>query len=106
MRGLLIHHCNGDNHADEPVTMHSEATLDDVLTDILATRSRTRPRCTCRGCRPPNAGARGTCCGSRALTCWNQALFVAGVVPQARRTWPVPGSGFDISRVTAPLLPR
>ncbi|WP_447005895.1 hypothetical protein ACRAKI_05155 [Saccharothrix isguenensis] len=33
-----------DPHApDELVTMHSEATLDDVLTDILATRSRTRP---------------------------------------------------------------
>ena len=56
MRGLLIHHFNGDNHADEPVTMHSEATLDDVLIDILATRSRTRPRCTCRGRQPPNAG--------------------------------------------------
>ncbi|MEU4767745.1 hypothetical protein AB0H12_31290 [Actinosynnema sp. NPDC023794] len=43
MHGLLIYHFNGDDHADEPVTMHSEATLGEVLTDILATRSRAEP---------------------------------------------------------------
>ncbi|MEU4739127.1 hypothetical protein AB0G02_01510 [Actinosynnema sp. NPDC023658] len=46
MRGLLIYHFNGGNHADKPVVMHSEATLDYVLIDILATRSRTPPCCT------------------------------------------------------------
>lgn len=36
MHGLLIYHFSGDNRADEPVTVDSEAVLDDVLTDILA----------------------------------------------------------------------
>ncbi|MGM1062750.1 hypothetical protein [Saccharothrix sp. Mg75] len=36
MHGLLIYYFSGDNRADEPVTVDSEAVLDDVLTDILA----------------------------------------------------------------------
>lgn len=36
MHGLLIYYFSGDNRADEPITVGSEAVLDDVLTDILA----------------------------------------------------------------------
>ncbi len=36
MPPLDIYYFSGDNRADEPVTVDSEAALDDVLTDILA----------------------------------------------------------------------
>ncbi|PSL51420.1 immunity protein Imm1 of predicted polymorphic toxin system [Saccharothrix carnea] len=36
MHGLLIYYFSGDNRADEPITVDSEAALDDVLFDILA----------------------------------------------------------------------
>jgi hypothetical protein len=42
---------------------------------------------------------RGTRTGTRALTCWNQALFVL-VWFRKREDLTVPGAGFGISRAT------
>jgi len=49
--------------------------------------------------------ARGTRRGSRALTCWKQALFVLAWV-RKREDLAVLGAGFGISRATAYPLPR